>query len=543
MQKYNSDDDDEPDYTAMSSAAHGAADGLGSVLRPKRRNHRQEKELQREKKKSRIERAIEQSRAAGPAGQRPIGGAASERAWKSSNHGDAPSADGHAAYSNRDGENDDGDDATGGTVAGGAGSSSKSAPPPRGGSHSSSSASGRFHRPGFYPAEDAAAAAGGANSEATQQARMNAGLGPRAYTVSVAIPGSVLHLAQSAELKTYMAGQIARSLSLFNVDEIVIYNDGSGGKQASSSIVTTEGEFEGAGKQATSNPDVFLARVLQYLETPQYLRRQLFPMHRDLKFAGLLAPIESAHHPKQDEFVEFREGLVQSRSKGQRGNAHSHGPASAWDDQEGGEQHHSAPLPTSSFVDVGLRTEAKINVALQPGTRVTVQFPQWSVDNKDGHFSQPSHHRYPSGNVVTPSLPRELRGLYWGYSVRLVPTLSRALVDCPFNERGRYDLLIGAGDEGDSVDDMSELPEFKHALIVFGGVSGLPAAIEADESMEAHNPRAVFSKFLSTCPSRGCRSVRPDESLLISLAALRPHLAHAGVKSTGGVTKSTAKRS
>jgi predicted SPOUT superfamily RNA methylase MTH1 len=31
----------------------------------------------------------------------------------------------------------------------------------------------------------------------------------------------------------------------------------------------------------------FLARVAQYLETPQYLRKALIPMHPDLRLAGV----------------------------------------------------------------------------------------------------------------------------------------------------------------------------------------------------------------------------------------------------------------
>jgi predicted SPOUT superfamily RNA methylase MTH1 len=46
----------------------------------------------------------------------------------------------------------------------------------------------------------------------------------------------------------------------------------------------------------TSAPDVFFARVMQYLETPQYLRKALFPIHPDLKLAGLLNPLDAPHH-------------------------------------------------------------------------------------------------------------------------------------------------------------------------------------------------------------------------------------------------------
>lgn len=47
----------------------------------------------------------------------------------------------------------------------------------------------------------------------------------RAYTVSVALPGSVLDNAQSAELRTYLAGQIARACVVFCVDEIVVFDE------------------------------------------------------------------------------------------------------------------------------------------------------------------------------------------------------------------------------------------------------------------------------------------------------------------------------
>ena len=39
----------------------------------------------------------------------------------------------------------------------------------------------------------------------------------RSYTVSIALPGSILDNAQSPELRTYLAGQIARAAVIFNV--------------------------------------------------------------------------------------------------------------------------------------------------------------------------------------------------------------------------------------------------------------------------------------------------------------------------------------
>ena len=58
---------------------------------------------------------------------------------------------------------------------------------------------------------------------------------------------------------------------------------------------------------------MFLARVLQYLETPQYLRKALFKKHSDLKFAGLLNPLDCPHHMRIDDESKYREGVVLDR--------------------------------------------------------------------------------------------------------------------------------------------------------------------------------------------------------------------------------------
>ena len=47
-------------------------------------------------------------------------------------------------------------------------------------------------------------------------------LGP---TLSVALPGSILSTAQSLEMQTYLVGQIARALVIFNVFEVVIFDE------------------------------------------------------------------------------------------------------------------------------------------------------------------------------------------------------------------------------------------------------------------------------------------------------------------------------
>ena len=47
---------------------------------------------------------------------------------------------------------------------------------------------------------------------------------------------------------------------------------------------TTEGSYDGIGKKGNCN--IQMARILQYLECPQYLRKSFFPKHKDLQYAG-----------------------------------------------------------------------------------------------------------------------------------------------------------------------------------------------------------------------------------------------------------------
>ena len=48
---------------------------------------------------------------------------------------------------------------------------------------------------------------------------------------------------------------------------------------------SVEGDYQGVGKKGHAN--VQMARILQYLECPQYLRKSFFPQHKDLQYAGM----------------------------------------------------------------------------------------------------------------------------------------------------------------------------------------------------------------------------------------------------------------
>jgi methyltransferase len=110
--------------------------------------------------------------------------------------------------------------------------------------------------------------------------------------------------------------------------------------------------------------------------------------------------------------------------------------------------------------------QARIDHQLEPGVRVTVKLDPGDTDPTK---------RSTRGTAVAPSVPREERGLYWGYSTRLAASLSEVLTSSPYS--GGYDLTVGTSERGKcSVDDADfALRPFKHALVVFGGVLGIEA--------------------------------------------------------------------
>lgn len=101
------------------------------------------------------------------------------------------------------------------------------------------------------------------------------------------IPDSLLEETRDMKIATYKVGQIARAASIFGVEHIWIYN--AGGK---------EGKF--------------IKLVLQYAETPQYLRKHLFPIRPELKYAGVIPPLRTPHHKLKEapRIGEIREGVI-----------------------------------------------------------------------------------------------------------------------------------------------------------------------------------------------------------------------------------------
>ncbi|CDO99020.1 unnamed protein product [Coffea canephora] len=291
-------------------------------------------------------------------------------------------------------------------------------------------------------------------------------------TVSIALPGSIIDNAQSLELATRLAGQIARAATIFRVDEVVVIDNKS----------TSVDEFELLNQENNSDDNesgaAFLIRILRYLETPQYLRKSLFPMHNSLRFVGLLPPLDAPHHLRRHEWAPYREGITLK---------------------------NQAPDSAGSLVDVGLSKNVLIDEVIEPGRRVTVAMG--SNRNLDTGLTY---------QVVPSSRPRDEVGMYWGYKVRYASNISAVISSCPY--KGGYDLLIGTSEHGVVIKSSElSLPSFRHLLIAFGGLAGLEECIEEDKNLKGKDVREVFDLYLNVCPHQGSRTIRTEEAVFISL--------------------------
>ncbi|NP_001242411.1 uncharacterized protein LOC100786821 [Glycine max] len=285
-------------------------------------------------------------------------------------------------------------------------------------------------------------------------------------TVSIAVPGSIIDNVPTLELATRLAGQIARAATIFRINEVVVFDNKS--NPDNDSVLDNSNDESGAS---------FLMQILQYLETPQYLRKALFPMHNSLRFVGLLPPLDAPHHLRKHEWGPYREGVTAK------------------------ERHLNSG---ATLVDVGLVKNVIVDQIFKPGRRVTVAMG--TDRNLDSDLPR---------QVVSSSKPTREEGTYWGYQVRYAHNISAVFKDCAY-KRG-YDFIIGTSEHGQIIKSSDlEIPSFRHLLIAFGGLAGLEESIEEDDNLKGKKAQDAFNLYLNTCPHQGSRTIRTEEAILIS---------------------------
>jgi hypothetical protein len=279
--------------------------------------------------------------------------------------------------------------------------------------------------------------------------------------LAIAVPVSVISDTPHLREKTSKIGLIGRAAAIFRVDEIIVYQDNP---------------------KANQVRDLdFIALLLNYLETPQYLRKRLFKLEPNLQFAGILPPLRTPHHPvsgktRDLKAGEYREGVVLSRER------------------EG------------LLVDIGVEQPAVLReTQYAVGDRLTLQIVNVGA------------------RTEVQTVNREDIPVYWGFRVREENrSFGQILAD------GEFDLTIATARLGDKfMDAADELGKkwsrSQHILVAFGAPSRGLHEIAKEEGAKLE---AMVDFIVNTIPGQGTATVRTEEALLASLAILNIQFNH-----------------
>lgn len=322
-------------------------------------------------------------------------------------------------------------------------------------------------------------------------------------TISIAFPSSIFDYVPTPQLEAYLVGQVARAAVVFNVTEVIIFNEVENDESKS--------KLER------------LVKLFEYAECPQYLRKKVFGIEPDLKYAGLIHPLEAQHHLRTSQIeCPYREGITTEHTQ----------------------YEFKGTKQDFTIVNIGLSKPVHLPGHHPLNTRVTVQVDPADLRRMQAMLA--STMTPPHAALVSPVEPIEKLNLYWGYYVRSAGSLSEAISSNIFvpGRKNFYDIIIGTSERGDYVDDIEfkktqkrdksnqEQPakkiktqEFNHVLVVFGGVKGLEHSATCDKELEGCNDfRSIFDYYINTCPNQGSTTIRTEEAILITLSALRPKL-------------------
>lgn len=255
---------------------------------------------------------------------------------------------------------------------------------------------------------------------------------------TIFIPSSILVETKDLKIRTYKVGLIGRSAAVFQVDQIVIYRD-----------------------QSSKEEVKFISDILTYMNTPQYLRKKVFPITRDLRYVGILPPLRTPHHPTDElRQGDYRQGLTIKR------------------------------IRKGTMVDIGADRLALCKEKLSVNRVLSFRVKKLAKEI-----------------IIEPDMP----DYYWGYdTVSTYKDLKESIREI----EPQPDLVIGTSRYAlpitsllDEVKD--RLKGSKHLAILFGGpYSGLHDLIDQGD----------MDIQVNTIPQQGTKTVRTEEAVLTTLS-------------------------
>lgn len=261
--------------------------------------------------------------------------------------------------------------------------------------------------------------------------------------ISIFVPNSYLAESKDSKIRTYKVGLLGRYAALYRANNIIIYNDNSDG--------------------GSRDDALYMKTILEYMDTPQYLRKQVFPITPELKNVGILPPLRTPHHPLtvDAEVGQYRQGLTLKRVR------------------------------KGTVVDIGLERTAlckeKLSVNKVHSFRIVKLGKEILVE------------------------PDEPDSVYWGY--KTITSDSNLYDSITMMEP---DLVIGTSKYAPNINSIlnevqDSIKQASHVAILFGGpYSGINSLI---------NERKLDFE-INTLPCQGTETVRTEEALISTLSIL-----------------------
>ena len=268
--------------------------------------------------------------------------------------------------------------------------------------------------------------------------------------LAIAIPSNILEDCQSLSDKTNKIGIIARAASIFKVTKIHVYKN-----------------------KGISDTDLILL-LFKYLVTPQYLRKNLFPIKKELKLAGTLPPLRIPSHTVNRQYdrniVDIRDGLCIKFDK----------------------------KMNMSVIDIGLNKYGMLKDRIPVGTIVTVKIVS---DSFKGKFFL---------------LEKTIPSLYWGYDILYNNSLKEII------NSHSYDVKIITSKFGSELNSTSNLISTQldknfdsSILVVFGSPKTGLMSILSREKIDKSD-----LILINLFPNQGVETIRSEEAILAGLSIL-----------------------
>ncbi len=268
--------------------------------------------------------------------------------------------------------------------------------------------------------------------------------------LEVAIPDTSLVDCSDLRQKTVKVGSLGRAIAVFRVDVVTVYETGQ--------------------VPSSQKKDVnLLVRLLEYMDTPQYLRKKVFPLSPSLKYAGLLPPLRTLSHPLTTTPEDLTEGMYRWGIQVRDGQV-----------DIGVEQLIAHPEPASERESTLFRiASTKPRIRLEVANRDEVQE-------------------------------------YWGFRVARTGNLVNKLREV--SESTRIVFSRNAPSYASLEEEIkSTVGNTKSVLGVFGGPKRGVTELLPEEKNEL---KKHVDFWVNTIPNQGTETVRLEEAILVSLGLL-----------------------